>query len=610
MTVSWTPTGDNLSRDQLVTSINDALAGKANTSHTHAIADVTGLAAALANTVSPAALTAALATEAAARNSAINSSAISTRAFAVAEAQRATAGMVAGLSNVDNTRDISKPVSTPQLARIRLAERDVTRIAIASDDRPGESPARFTEALPGEPMAKAEFARGSDVNLPDLGRCRVVAGAGRMARREPVALHGRVWEISATARRVTDGLDPDGDALSLSVAWLAQDKTQIGAVQVLATRPNFKAADGAVTLTARVSPLVDAAVIAPPAGAAYAVAVLDWFGADPAGAGPSTAIAALAARDVTALHFAEVADLSQLISETEDARDAALAASLTETEKVGTMAQVASYTRPADVGVILFCLGIGALTTSLPLASFLRHPETWRYLAANLSLMNFLQPNLPGALQDNHLTALNGSLWTIKVEVMLYVTVPFLCLFYRMWGQGVTLALCFFGALVWYIYFTYYFGHPLGPTIGHQFPGQMGYFVMGSVLGFVTLSRAQVALVTAIFVLYYVAARPLMPAPWSGGFDMILIALFVIAIAASPILSIGIGRFGDVSYGIYLFHFPIIQAAEHFKLNESYPIVTLIGIVALTLIMALLSWHLIEKQFLRRGSHYISVVQV
>lgn len=265
---------------------------------------------------------------------------------------------------------------------------------------------------------------------------------------------------------------------------------------------------------------------------------------------------------------------------------------------------------PAYIGVILFCLGIGALTTSLPLASFLSHPETWRYLASNISLMNFLQPNLPGALQDNHLTALNGSLWTIKVEVMLYVSVPFLCAFYRLWGQGVTLALCFFGALVWYIYFTYFFAHPLGPTIGHQFPGQMGYFVMGSVLGFVTLSRAQVALVTSIFVLYYVAARPLMPAPWSGGFDMILIALFVIAIAASPILSIGIGRIGDLSYGIYLFHFPIIQAAEHFKLNETYPVVTLIGIVALTLIMALLSWHLIEKRFLRPGSHYIRVAQV
>ena len=265
---------------------------------------------------------------------------------------------------------------------------------------------------------------------------------------------------------------------------------------------------------------------------------------------------------------------------------------------------------PAYVGVILFCLAVGALTTTLPLATFLTHPETWRYLAANLSLMNFLQPSLPGALQDNHLTALNGSLWTIKVEVMLYFTVPFLCICYRLWGHGMTLALCFIGALAWYIYFTYHFDHSLGPTIGHQFPGQMGYFVMGSVLGFVTLSRAQVAIFTTIFLLYYIAARPLMPAPWSGGLDMVLIALFVIAIAASPILSIGIGRFGDVSYGIYLFHFPIIQVAEHFKLNESYPILTLIGIVALTLIMALLSWHLIEKRFLRRGSYYIRVAQV
>lgn len=265
---------------------------------------------------------------------------------------------------------------------------------------------------------------------------------------------------------------------------------------------------------------------------------------------------------------------------------------------------------PAYVGVVLFCLVVGAVTTALPLANFITHPETWRYLAANLSLMNFLQPSLPGALQDNHLTALNGSLWTIKVEVMLYFTVPFLCLLYRLWGHGMTLALCVVGALAWYIYFTFYFGHALGPTIGQQFPGQMGYFVMGSVLGFVTLSRVQIGLISAIFVLYYFAARPQMPAPWSGGFDMILIALFVIAIAGSPMLSTGIGRFGDLSYGIYLFHFPIIQAAEHFELNESHPILTLIGVVALTLIMALLSWHLIEKRFLRRSSYYIRVARV
>lgn len=65
-------------------------------------------------------------------------------------------------------------------------------------------------------------------------------------------------------------------------------------------------------------------------------------------------------------------------------------------------------------------------------------------------------------------------------------------------------------------------------------------------------------------------------------------------------------RYGDLSYGIYLIHFPIIQVFVHFGHFSESPFRTLILVVACTISAALLMWHLVEKKTLKRGSHYLS----
>ena len=47
-----------------------------------------------------------------------------------------------------------------------------------------------------------------------------------------------------------------------------------------------------------------------------------------------------------------------------------------------------------------------------------------RYLAANLVFLNFLSPELPGLFSANRFPEVNGALWTLKIEVMFYLSLP------------------------------------------------------------------------------------------------------------------------------------------------------------------------------------------
>lgn len=61
------------------------------------------------------------------------------------------------------------------------------------------------------------------------------------------------------------------------------------------------------------------------------------------------------------------------------------------------------------------------------------------------------------------------------------------------------------------------------------------------------------------------------------------------------------GKFGDFTYGLYIYHFPIIQLFRQYNLFEKYnPIIMAIAVILITLFFAMFSWFLIEKRFLDR----------
>ncbi len=259
---------------------------------------------------------------------------------------------------------------------------------------------------------------------------------------------------------------------------------------------------------------------------------------------------------------------------------------------------------PAYLATIFLCLGIGIYATRLSTASFLTSPETLKYLLLNAAFLNFAYPNLPGVFENHYLSAMDGALWTIKIEVCLYFCIPLIFYMFKKFGNYRIAVLTSFFSVLWILIFKYFLGGRVFEEVARQFPGQLSYFILGCLL-FIerpepkNLARI-VILSSLLFVLFRHQILRLVIEP-------VFYSCLVIFLATQSKKSINFGKFGDLSYGTYLLHFPIIQLFIHLGLYKSNAWFGLIITIATILIFAMISWRFIERPTLKRSSHYIQV---
>ncbi len=257
---------------------------------------------------------------------------------------------------------------------------------------------------------------------------------------------------------------------------------------------------------------------------------------------------------------------------------------------------------PAYISAIVLCFLIGLAMTSRDIIAFLSDGQTWRYLAVNSIFLNFLEHSLPGVFEDNPTSELNGSLWTIKVEVALYAGLPIVAFFFRWWGVAVTGALISVASILWVYLFGYWYEGGIGSLLAHQFPGQAVYFIAGACLQLRPQWRRALPWIAAISLLPYLFSRNTI-------FEPVLEPVFVVSsiifISDRALPALHAGRFGDLSYGIYLYHFPIIQLLVALGVFGLSPWLGLAATLFITVVLAFLSWHFIEARVLKRSSHYV-----
>ncbi len=245
---------------------------------------------------------------------------------------------------------------------------------------------------------------------------------------------------------------------------------------------------------------------------------------------------------------------------------------------------------PAYVAVVL--LSAFALRAISSASQFYFTQDWWAYLAANLSYLNFLHPELPGVFQGNVEHTVNGALWTLKVEILFYVSVPLFVLAIRRFGAAPVLVITY---LLSSLYAALVHGR-----LEHQLPGELRYFVAGTACYYgwpeFQRYRKQIAVAAAcIFIAgKFLPLGLLVPA-----------AVGALTICAGLFCYLGeFGRYGDFSYGVYILHFPIIQILVQAGAFARSPWLALAGAVAIALAGAVILWHAIESRFLHRpGGH-------
>lgn len=260
---------------------------------------------------------------------------------------------------------------------------------------------------------------------------------------------------------------------------------------------------------------------------------------------------------------------------------------------------------PAYFTIIMFCLLIGFLFSTKRL-EFLKSADTLKYILANLSFLNTLHPGLPGVFESNPLQALNGSLWTIKEEICLYCCIPFMYVLFKKWNTVFVMLGLVLLSLSWLYFFNKIYTGAHATEMARQAPGQLSYFAIGAFLFINDRVFKYLYLYVLVFALAYFL---FLNEPIKYLFEPFFYSSLTIYLCTQAFKNLHFARFGDLAFGIYLYHFPIIQALiwTHVFSENIY-----LGI-ALTLIftisLALMSWHCVEKRFLRKNSHYIKASQ-
>lgn len=221
--------------------------------------------------------------------------------------------------------------------------------------------------------------------------------------------------------------------------------------------------------------------------------------------------------------------------------------------------------------VVLFAI-LFFFVSTLSFGDYFCSAHFWKYMAANLAFLNFVEPTLP--LGETHLAieAVNGSLWTMKVEWLLYLSVPVVAYVVArlrdrlVWVCAVVVLLSM-GYRILLLELYGMTGRELYLVFERQVFGQLAYFYLGvlAYYCFDLFMRFKMQLI--IFAAILVALAPYLPY-YPVVFHPVAVTIVVIWLSMVGRWWVWEGRRDNVSYNMYLVHFPVIQIALYLGLEE------------------------------------------
>lgn len=238
---------------------------------------------------------------------------------------------------------------------------------------------------------------------------------------------------------------------------------------------------------------------------------------------------------------------------------------------------------------LVTALVLGPLVSTLPARDYFSSPQTWIYPVRVTLLYTFGAP-LPGVFEDTIYPGVNGPLWSLPVEVFAY-----LCLFLlgvtgllaRRWLVTALAA----ASLAWAAWWVPNTSDGVGSI----------YVLSAFALGAAAYSWRE------RIVLAWPVAVALVPVCIAAGLgpDAVRVVTWTLsavylcfwfAYAAPPVGRVLV-RFGDASYGVYIWAFPVQQTIVQAGVDNPWLVMAIATPVVW--LLAIASWRLIERPALR-----------
>jgi peptidoglycan/LPS O-acetylase OafA/YrhL len=216
--------------------------------------------------------------------------------------------------------------------------------------------------------------------------------------------------------------------------------------------------------------------------------------------------------------------------------------------------------------------------------------------------------------------ALNGSLWSVPFEFWCYIGILLLGvagILRRRW----LVAVLFAAVVAWHLYLSITGWVPGGKILGIIFGFPLfwaivlPFFLAGSLFhlfGGIALLRKRLMIAAFVILIAsnFIPHAFIVTLPVCG-------AYLLLGLAYLPLLRpLNLGRFGDFSYGTYLYAFPIQQLIVSFAGGTIAPVKLFLLSAPLSVGVGALSWFLVERHFLSRSpslkpaaslSHYAAI---
>ncbi len=255
---------------------------------------------------------------------------------------------------------------------------------------------------------------------------------------------------------------------------------------------------------------------------------------------------------------------------------------------------------PGFLCAIVFAVFVvGPMVTTYGMRAYFSAPATHTYfLGATMFPLQWWV--LPGVFEENSYERIvNGSLWTLPMEILMYAGVLFLGLAGIIKKKWLLMLFAIsFIILSSTLFETLNFENNFFEHIPlNVFSKFAAYFLLG-LLGYLYRDRIILSRKLAIFfIILWVASFQTLLMPFVS-YLVIPYLVFFIGLQKTKKFDF-ITKYGDFSYGMYIYAFPIQQTIMHFFQGKIGFWTFFLASFTITLLVGIASWHLVEKRALK-----------